>query len=110
MFAVRKLFSYLKWLYFQYCIHLAVNTFEPWEVRIFNTLIVLMVCCTVYTTYIFMPGHIHMWIGVFRWASAAVAESMFGGGAGAFGSSTDASLQGAMSGAGGGGAADSGSS
>jgi hypothetical protein len=75
---LRRVWHYLQWLYFQYCIHLGVNTFEPWEVRIFNSLIVLMISCTIYTTYLFMPGHLHMWMNVFRWASAAVVESVFG--------------------------------
>jgi hypothetical protein len=39
---VKRLWLYIRWLYFQYTIHLAVSTMDPWETCIFSILFIII--------------------------------------------------------------------
>lgn len=59
-----KVIDYVKWLYLQYLLNTALYMLEPFEVRIFNSVILLMTFVCVYSTYIFMPLQFS---NIFKW-------------------------------------------
>jgi hypothetical protein len=69
----REAWSKLKWLYFQYALHLGVVVLEPWEAALLNTVLVLAL--TFYTTCVFLPGHLLMWVRVIQ----SISPSIFAG-------------------------------
>lgn len=62
--APQRLGAWLCWLYYQYKIHLGICMLEPWEIKLLNSVFVLLLATTIYTTYIFLPGHLTMWAKV----------------------------------------------
>lgn len=62
-------FGYIGWLYFIYCLLTGLYMIDAWERMIFNSVLMLVISMCVYTTYIFLPGHLY--------AIASVMQSMF---------------------------------
>lgn len=49
--------SYVHWLYLQYLLGTALYMLEPWEQAVFNSVVVVIFCMSVYTTYVFLPQY-----------------------------------------------------
>ena len=57
-----KLVDYLKWLYMQYLLNTALYMLEPFEVRIFNVIVITVLLTWTYSTYLFLPNQISTFI------------------------------------------------
>ena len=53
-----KLVNYLRWLYMQYLLNTALYMLEPFEVRLFNCVLVAVITTWAYSTYVFLPKQI----------------------------------------------------
>ena len=60
-----KLVNYIRWLYMQYLLNTALYMLEPFEVRLFNFIIVLILVTWAYSTYVFLPSQIMRFIESF---------------------------------------------
>ena len=55
---VSRFIDYVKWLYMQYLLNTSLYMLEPFEVRLFNVIIVLIISIWMYSTYVFLPGQL----------------------------------------------------
>ena len=56
----KKFTDYVRYCYFHYTVMTTVAMLEPLERYIFNSLFVLLVSLFVYTTIVYLPGHLLM--------------------------------------------------
>ncbi|XP_027855438.1 serine palmitoyltransferase small subunit B [Xiphophorus couchianus] len=52
--------EYLAWLYYQYLLITGIYVLEPWEKSIFNSVLFSAIAMVVYTSYVFVPIHVHL--------------------------------------------------
>ncbi|XP_064838796.1 serine palmitoyltransferase small subunit B [Oncorhynchus masou masou] len=52
--------EYLGWLYYQYLLITGIYVLEPWEQSIFNSIFFSSVAMVIYTSYAFLPVHVHL--------------------------------------------------
>jgi hypothetical protein len=58
----RRMVDYTKWLYMQYLLNTALYMLEPFEVRMFNIIIVCVIVTWIYSTYVFLPSQmVRIW-------------------------------------------------
>ncbi len=60
-----KFVNYIRWLYMQYLLNTALYMLEPFEVRLFNFVLVLVLVTWAYSTYVFLPSQIMRFIQSF---------------------------------------------
>ncbi|CAF0868651.1 unnamed protein product [Brachionus calyciflorus] len=53
-----KFINYIKWLYLQYLLNTALYMLEPFEIRMFNSTVVLVLITWVISAYVFLPSQI----------------------------------------------------
>lgn len=51
-----KFVECFKWLYLQYLLNTALYMLEPYEIRIFNSILLTMLTICFYSTYLFFPA------------------------------------------------------
>lgn len=47
----------LERMYFLYEVHTALYMLEPWEKKLFNTVLLAIIAMSTYTTYVFLPQY-----------------------------------------------------
>ncbi|MEQ2196944.1 hypothetical protein XENOCAPTIV_018711 [Xenoophorus captivus] len=52
--------EYLAWLYYQYLLITGIYVLESWEKSIFNSVLFSAIAMVVYTSYVFVPIHVHL--------------------------------------------------
>lgn len=65
MLTDNKLVNYFRWLYMQYLLNTALYMLEPFEVRLFNFVMILILVTWAYSTYVFLPSQIMRFIESF---------------------------------------------
>lgn len=60
-----KFVNYIRWLYMQYLLNTALYMLEPFEVRLFNFVMILILVTWAYSTYVFLPSQIMRFIQSF---------------------------------------------
>ncbi|XP_062242592.1 serine palmitoyltransferase small subunit B [Platichthys flesus] len=56
----KNLREYLAWLYYQYLLITGIYVLEPWEKSIFNSILFSVIAMVIYTSYVFVPIHMHL--------------------------------------------------
>ncbi|KNC21275.1 hypothetical protein FF38_08390 [Lucilia cuprina] len=64
---------YIKWLHMLYELNTYLSMCEPWEKVFLNCLIVASLCFIIYSTFIYIPGHIYSLIIYFT-ASPTIVD------------------------------------
>ncbi|XP_064622700.1 serine palmitoyltransferase small subunit A-like [Lineus longissimus] len=54
---VNKICDFVSYWYLQYILCTALYMLEPWERRIFNSFLIAVIAMSLYTSYLFLPGH-----------------------------------------------------
>lgn len=68
-------FEYFQWMYLVYCVNLGLYMLDAWERTLFNTCLVLMVSMSLYTTYAFLPVHVHAMLSYFEMVQSLLYHS-----------------------------------
>lgn len=53
----KRISDYLAYVYLQYELLTALYMLEPWEKKLFNSLLVVITAMSTYTTYLFLPRY-----------------------------------------------------
>uniref|UniRef100_A0A2L2Y0Q6 Putative serine palmitoyltransferase small subunit a n=1 Tax=Parasteatoda tepidariorum TaxID=114398 RepID=A0A2L2Y0Q6_PARTP len=65
MAVVSRFVDKVKQLYLVYELRTAISMLEPWEKRLFNSILLLLIAMSCYTTYIFLPRYTRSVIAYF---------------------------------------------
>ncbi|XP_068601732.1 serine palmitoyltransferase small subunit B-like [Brachionichthys hirsutus] len=71
----KNLKEYLAWLYYQYLLLTGIYVLEPWEKSIFNSILFSVVAMVIYTSYVFVPIHVHLALQFFSGVVGGQPES-----------------------------------
>ena len=55
---VNRFVDYVRWLYMQYLLNTSLYMLEPFEVRLFNLVVMLILVTWAYSAYVFLPGQL----------------------------------------------------
>lgn len=72
-----KVTNYIRWLYMQYLLNTALYMLEPFEVRLFNSVVILILVTWVYSTYVFLPTQIMGFIQMLTSEPSLNAQQVF---------------------------------
>ncbi|GIY89365.1 uncharacterized protein CEXT_266631 [Caerostris extrusa] len=65
MAVLQRLVDKIKQIYLVYELRTAISMLEPWEKRLFNSVLLLFIAMSCYTTYLFLPRYTRSAIAYF---------------------------------------------
>ena len=67
----QRFLKYANWLYLQYLLITAQYVMEPFERKIFNTVLLIVIVLSVYSTYLFLPAQMNR---ILNWMNESITN------------------------------------